>query len=71
MLGTAQLQEEEVSRDPNLRLDRHLEDVVEAEAGGKRQLQWIFRLWGLLEEEEEVWEFLLLSVHQAPVWDPQ
>ena len=43
---------------------------VGAEAGGKRQLQLMFRLWGLLEVEE-VWEYLLSSVLQAPVWDPQ
>ena len=68
MLGTAQLREEEVSLDPNLRPEDGA--VAEPEAGGKRQLQVMFRLWGLLEVEE-VLEYLLHSVHQAPVWDPQ
>ena len=53
---------EEESQDPNRLLE---EDGAEAEAGGKLQLQLMFRLLGLqlllleVTVEEEVWECLL------------
>ena len=62
LLGTAKLRVEEESQDPNRLLE---EDGAEAEAGGKLQLQLMFRLLGLqlllleVTVEEEVWECLL------------
>ena len=62
---TAKLREEEESQDPSRRLDRLLEeDGAGVEAGGKLQLQLMFRLLGL--------QLLLLEVTvEEELWVPQ